>query len=77
MNAREAGRKGGYANRRYPAVAVGQKYGCWRVTKLLGRGHKGRADMRVQLTCTCGRTSEVYEFLVRDRNITCKHTRKV
>jgi hypothetical protein len=64
-----------HVHRRYPAVKVGDKSGCWRVTAFLGRGFQGRADMRVEMVCECGRRTEVFEFMARDRSKTCPHAK--
>lgn len=66
--AREKGRKGGLVGRRrYPEIRIGQRFGPWTVVALLGRGFRGRSDMRVELVCLCGRRAETFEFQARKR----------
>jgi hypothetical protein len=76
--AQEAGRKGGFSGgrRKYPIVAVGQRHGCGTVTRLLGRGHCGRSDMRVEIECACGRVRRTYEFMLRKYPERCRHLTK-
>ncbi len=55
-------RKG--APRRHPAAAVGDRFGCWRVTRLLARD--ARADERVLVVCErCGLERAQYVFNIR------------
>jgi hypothetical protein len=72
---RAGARKGGYAGRRYPEMVVGARYGCFTVTALLGRGHQGRADLRVRIQCDCGREYEVFEFMARYKGKVMKECR--
>lgn len=55
----------GQGPRRYPAAKVGDRFGPYRVTRTLPRGHKGRSDERVRWRCTCGLRGESYVFNLR------------
>jgi len=57
-----AARGGRTRHRDRPAPFVGQIFGEWTVTRLLGRGVQGRRDMRLQLVNAKGRLREVFEF---------------
>jgi len=60
--------------RKYDEPKIGERYGVWKVVALLGRGHRGRSDLRIEIQCVCGRRAETYEFNLRARRAsTCKH----
>lgn len=69
-------REVGKSARKHPAPRVGDRFGCWRVTRILGRGYRGRSDLRVESVCECGRYSETYEYNLRARRgDVCTHRR--
>lgn len=52
--------------RQFAEPQVGETFGTVRVVAVLGRGHKGRSDLRVRVKCVaCGHLSETYEFNLR------------
>lgn len=64
----------GVGRRRHKPPKVGDRVGPYRITRLIGRGYRGRSDLRVEIKCTCGRYSETYEFNLRTvKAKTCPH----
>lgn len=62
--------------RLYPVPVVGDRFGPLIVTSVLGRGQRGRADLRLRCRCECGHVVEGYEFnLRRYRDGACAHGR--
>lgn len=59
MRQRAAGRK------LHPKVEVGDVFGPYTVTALLGRGFKGRSDERVEWRCSCGLCGSAWVFNLR------------
>ena len=56
--------------RKHPEPKVGDVYGGpngLKVVKVLGRGHRGRSDLRVRVECRHGKQSDTYEYNLRGR----------
>lgn len=67
----------GQGRRKHAPPRIGQRFGSWRVVRLLGRGYRGRSDLRVEVECSCGKRSETYEFNLRThRGRACYHVRR-
>lgn len=65
----------GGAPRKYPEPRVGDQFGPWRIVAIVGRGYRGRSDLRLEAMCTCGRRCITYEFNLRKRTGDCRHKR--
>jgi len=65
------------APRKYPEPKIGDRFGVDRVVRIIGRGHLGRSDLRVEVRCTCGARREIYEFNLRKlaHATACRHRR--
>ena len=56
--------------RKHPELYIGGHIGPWRITRIIGRGHRGRSDLRVAAVCdACGRSTEVYEYQLRAEHV--------
>lgn len=77
LTRRKGGRKPGYQydrKRKFRPLKVGDRFGCWRVISILGRGYGGRSDVRVSLRCDCGAQKDAYDFNARSQTGPCPHT---
>ncbi len=60
------------ASRSYPEPKVGDIFGCYKVVRIIGRGHRGRSDLRVEYLCvSCHKRGETYEFNLRNAPAKC------